>query len=349
MRLACLGLLLACAGCASGEAGPRAVGVAAGNAHSCVLDDTGRVRCWGANHFGQLGDGTTHGRLSPVEVVGLPADVVAIDAQGDTTCALDAGGAVWCWGHNHHGQLGDGTTEPRNRPALVQGLPPIEAISAGAAHVCAVDDEAGVWCWGWNGTGQLGDGTTDDRHAPTRARFANGAVAIEAGHLVSCAIDATRRVACWGHAPDAPDEPVAGVVDVANGADHTCAALVGGGVRCWGAEPGGTATPAPDEPYPLPDVRGVVAAVDHVCATDGAGGAFCWGKNDGGQLGDGTHAMHRMPSRVASTESIVAVAVGDAHSCAVDEDGGAWCWGRNDLGQLGDGTGIDSLIPVQPE
>ncbi|NTX05516.1 chromosome condensation regulator RCC1 [Myxococcus sp. CA040A] len=96
--------------------------VRAGNSFTCALDAEGRVRCWGLNGDGQLGDGTRIHRAAPVEVTALGDDVVDLSAGATSTCAVMRDGQVRCWGANALGQLGDGTQSDRVEPAVVQGL-----------------------------------------------------------------------------------------------------------------------------------------------------------------------------------------------------------------------------------
>ncbi len=88
--------------------------------HMLALKGDGRVWAWGDNSLGQLGDGATINRLTPVAVSGL-SNVTAIAADGSHSLALTRDGRLWAWGYNGSGQLGDGTTASRATPALVPG------------------------------------------------------------------------------------------------------------------------------------------------------------------------------------------------------------------------------------
>ena len=97
--------------------------IAVGGHHVCALTTAGAVKCWGENDWGELGDGTTTNRLTPIDVFGLGDGVAAIAGGGDYTCALTDGGGVKCWGVNGSGQLGDGTTTNRLTQSASPGLP----------------------------------------------------------------------------------------------------------------------------------------------------------------------------------------------------------------------------------
>ena len=138
--------------------------ITAGSEHTCAVV-AGRVKCWGTNASGQLGDGTNFDRNTPVNISGPSGGVTAITAGSEHTCALTTDGAIWCWGANFSGQLGDGTNVNRNTPVNVSGLSEgVAAIAAGAEHTCALTTGGAIWCWGANFSGQLGIGTNEKRN-----------------------------------------------------------------------------------------------------------------------------------------------------------------------------------------
>ena len=141
--------------------------VSAGSSHTCALTTAGGLKCWGFNTEGQLGDGTTTFRSTPVDVVGLTSGVAGVSAASFDTCALTTAGGLTCWGSNNFGELGDGTTTAHNTPADVVGLTTgVAAVSAGTLHTCAVTTTGGLKCWGRNVSGQLGDETSITRTTP---------------------------------------------------------------------------------------------------------------------------------------------------------------------------------------
>jgi hypothetical protein len=188
------------------SSGVVAIGASKGEGHTCAVMSGGGVKCWGGNFLGQLGDGTTTNRLSPVDVVGL-SGVTAISLGGASTCALTGGGGVKCWGSI----LPSLTLTPVDVAGLSSG---VSAISIGGAHTCALLTGGGVKCWGSNnifgpGLGLVGDGTIYDQPTPVDVvGLSSGVVQIEAGDHNDCALLASGRVMCWGdgvgHADFAP-------------------------------------------------------------------------------------------------------------------------------------------------
>ena len=151
------------------------------------MTNAGGVKCWGDNEYGQLGDGTTTDRLTPVEVSGPTSDVMMVAAGKYHTCAVTNVGGVKCWGKNDNGQLGDGTTTQRLTPVDVSGLTSgVTAIAASWFRTCAVTNAGGVKCWG---AGYLGDGMTAQRLTPVDVSgLTSGVTAIAAGIFNTCVV-----------------------------------------------------------------------------------------------------------------------------------------------------------------
>ncbi len=369
----------------SGGGGGGGVGVArwlvvdGGGRHSCAIDASARLHCWGDNVHGQLGHGDTAERSVPAEVGGAP-DMRAVAAGFNHTCAIAVDRTLWCWGDASHGALGLGSTDPldsRTVPAQVGSNNDWAAISAGYHRTCAINTAGALFCWGHNGSGQLGDGTAIDRASPTRVGAASdwsfvsvGGGWLDPGIEAPGAVCGVRAGAlyCWGENEDgqvgdgttldcqapvriAATEDWAGVRTF--GA-HTCALTTGGAVQCWGAnERGqlgdgtslGRTTPAPVSGL------GVAAALGggagHSCALAAGGGLTCWGDDGRGQLGSTAAAGSSAgPVAVAGAWSTVASA-GGPHACGIRVDGELACWGHNIFGQVGDSTHTDRHVPVR--
>jgi alpha-tubulin suppressor-like RCC1 family protein len=152
------------------------VEVAAGAHHSLALKSDGTVMAWGRNTEGQLGDGTTTSRTTPVIVNGLTR-IVAIAAGNDSSFAiksLPSGGntryILYAWGLNY-GNFGNGTNTGAIVPQHV--LNDVKAVATSncdrytlGAHSLFLTEDGRIWASGYNSKGQLGDGTFTDRVSP---------------------------------------------------------------------------------------------------------------------------------------------------------------------------------------
>jgi alpha-tubulin suppressor-like RCC1 family protein len=126
-------------------------------AHSCALTAAGQAYCWGANSYGQLGDGTTVDSRVPVAVTGS-LTFKSIAVGGVHTCGLTTGGLVYCWGWNDRGTLGDGTFAERHAPTKVVGSVTFEQLEASANLTCGRTAVGSIYCWGNNAFEQIGAG-----------------------------------------------------------------------------------------------------------------------------------------------------------------------------------------------
>ncbi|MDQ0059920.1 RCC1 domain-containing protein [Paenibacillus harenae] len=171
--------------------------ISAGAAHNLAINSDGTVWAWGENLFGQLGDGSTTDRHTPVQVQGLDS-VTAIFAGTWHSLALKSDGTVWVWGGNDHGQLGDGTTTIHTVPVQLPSITDVVYVAAGYKYSMAVKSDGTVWAWGENRFGQLGDGSTTDRHTPVQVQGLDSVTAIIAGTWHSLALKSDGTVWAWG-------------------------------------------------------------------------------------------------------------------------------------------------------
>ena len=161
-------------------AGKTLTQVTGGGAQICALGSTGAAYCWGANYYGELGDGSTADSSVPVAVdtSGLLAGKILIQVTagelGAQTCAVDDTGTAYCWGDNQYGQLGDGTTSNSSVPVAVDATgvlagKTVTKITVGGSHTCAADAAGAMYCWGGNAYGDLGDDTGASSSVPVLA------------------------------------------------------------------------------------------------------------------------------------------------------------------------------------
>ena len=325
--------------------------ISAGRWHTCALTKQGRIKCWGDNSFGQLGDGTTVQRNSPVDVIGFETDGAAVVAGASHTCARTTSGAVRCWGRNDYRQVGDGTTTDRSTPVPVAGLTGgVVEIAAGSFHSCALSSTGSLRCWGDNSWAELGDGTTSERTEPVQViDLVDGIVGLDAGSLTTCAWTSAGSVQCWGANVDGElgngsssqrPTPVqvqgltAGVRTLALGSDHSCALTTSGAVKCWGSNFAGQLADGTTvdrlTPVDATDVDAIVVEIaayrTRNCVLLNPAGAACWGIE--------------LPVQPVAEVPVDArrLLFGELHRCILTASGGVKCWGPNSDGQIGDGS-----------
>ncbi len=178
-----------------------AVQVDSGGEHTCARTKTGKVRCWGRNYKGQLGNGGPISHLNktyvPKDVKGL-VDAVDMSSSNNHVCAVRAKGGVVCWGYNNQGQLGDGSLTSRSAPVPVFALKDAIQVSANGSHTCALRKTGTVACWGYNNAGQLGNGNKYKSTAPLPVAGLDGVIEVSAGDSHTCALRKNGEVRCWG-------------------------------------------------------------------------------------------------------------------------------------------------------
>lgn len=180
-----------------------------GNHHTCAITTAGQLQCWGSNHQGQLGNGTTSASpsTSPVPIdTGETYAAVSIGSGflRGFTCGLTTGKKIKCWGNNGAGALGVGDTVARTSPTPVDAVTDYKKLSLKGEISCAVTEAGRLRCWGYNFYKMVGDGTTTNRTSPVdidaSRTYADINLGSEAGsRSANCAIeDVTNRLRCWG-------------------------------------------------------------------------------------------------------------------------------------------------------
>lgn len=302
--------------------------------YTCATLFDGGVKCWGANHYGQLGNGSfigggsLWGIATPIDVLHYNdarlLEVTTVATGGGHACALLAGGGISCWGASGDGQLGNSefVTGPNSTiPSPVVAIDGnILQLAAAERHTCALTAKGTVKCWGDNQWGQLGDGTYRDRPTPVAVvQLGAPAVAIDAGSLYTCALTSLYAVKCWGAGPF-PGSPSCG----------------SGSFDCS------------NTPVAVPGLESGIAALStgalHICVLSEAGGVRCVGSNGYGQLGNGIGGSGSSAYYSASpvqvmglSTGVAGITAGGVHTCAILVTGRAKCWGGNFSGQLGTG------------
>lgn len=268
--------------------------ISAGDHHACATLATGAVRCWGYGEAwaGELGTGDCQAEAQDCEAswdtavdINFGGSAVHVEAGGWSTCVLTDLGTVRCWGEN--GALGNLYPEENlgddESPAVADDVDvggPVVQLVVGARHRCVLLDSGAVRCWGENWGGTLGLGHTEtigDDEPPAAAGDVDvGAdvVQIAAGANHTCALTTTGSVRCWG-------DNVYGQLGYAD-----CMATEWGDPSC---NVGDDETPASKGDVDLGGtVTRIFAGGDHTCALLDTGAIRCWGANNYGQLGYGT-------------------------------------------------------------
>ncbi len=174
--------------------------VTGGGFFSLALMPDHKLKAWGANESGQLGDGSYTDRPAPVDVSSVLSNVIQVSAGWKHAVALTSAGTVWTWGDNASGEIGNGITSTVgvNVPVQVAGLSNVIAVSAGDRYTAILKGDGTVWSWGWNGFGQLGDGTFTDRSSPVQAVGLTNVIAIAARDYHTIVIKSDGSVWAWG-------------------------------------------------------------------------------------------------------------------------------------------------------
>ncbi len=294
--------------------------VAAGAGHGLVVQN-GAVYGWGNNAEGALGDGTYTNQTSPVlTTLSLLSSGVSTVAAGAYHSLAVKGGAVYAWGYNYYGQVGNNSLDNQTSPVqiAVSTLMTVSAVAAGTDHSLAINSGK-AYAWGRNDNGQIGDASTTDRLTPVpiAASTLTNVAAVAAGGNHSLALH-NQQVYAWG-------DNAYGEIGDGTTTQRTAPATVSGLTSAT-----------------------AIAAGNYFSLAVQCGAVWAWGDNTYGQLGFDplSVAGSSLPVLALARSDIVQVAAGSESSYALASDGTLWVWGDNSAGELGLGYFSDTFAPV---
>ncbi|BDR54406.1 hypothetical protein KIMH_05170 [Bombiscardovia apis] len=302
--------------------------------HTLAIGDDNNLYAWGNNDYGEIGDGTTQTRLTPIRITtpnGVKFTQIATGGYGYHSLALGTDGYAYSWGYNKSGQLGLGDTTNRYTPTkipLPAGVSRFTSVQAGFAHSMALGDNGKVYTWGSNFdfyVGMLGVGDTNNRLAPTPVvgiPLGVRIISISTQYYHTLALGDNGVIYGWGwneHGELATGDTTTqlSAVAVASPTGYKWTSVHAGG---WSSS-----------------------------ATASDGNTYKWGFQGWGQFGDGTGNTGKETSTIVTRPTRVTVnlpggikirsmALGGLHTLVLGDDNKTYVWGWNGYGQLGNST-----------
>ena len=336
--------------------------------------------------FGALG-GTVVSADELEPLASTEVHFTELNGGANQNLAIGEDGKLYGWGFNGQGRVGDGTTENRLSPVILDaGSLAFTQVSAGNAHSLGLTADGDVYGWGAGTQGKLGDGTTADHLSPSPASGLPAEttfVQVDAGKYHSLALSDAGQIYGWGAnsrgqlgngttVVDVPQPTLAptpeGVafVKIAGGEQHSVALAADGTVYSTGYNNSGqlgtgdTTASSVFVPVSFAGVLPEGVKIVDIAAGESSftlaladnGVVYGWGYNNNGQLGNGTTVNSSVPVAVTAPEGVAfsSIDAGRNWSIARATNGSTFAWGNNRYGQLGNGqagTGVTSPLPVQ--
>jgi len=302
--------------------------LAVGYHHTLAIKKDGSLWAWGHNIDGQLGDGTTIDRSTPVKIMDNVATVSAGNAH---TLAVKTDGTLWAWGSNYSGGLGDGTTTNKSKPVKI--MDNVATVSAGQDHTLAVKTDGTLWAWGDNNWGGLGDGTTTKRSTPFKVM--DNVATVSAGGYYSLAIKKDGSLWAWGcnftgqlgdgttiHR-STPVKIMDNVATVSAGSFHSLAIKIDGSLWAWGVnndgELGDGTTTERSTPVMIMDSIAFICARASTAVIKKDNSLWAWGRAFGDHILNDTKDT---PNKIM--DNVATVSANELNTLAIKTDGTLW-------------------------
>ena len=320
-----------------------------GNAYSYALRSDKTLFAWGNNAAGQLGDGTTINKSSPIQVPGSWNSI----ATGTThVAAIASDNTLWMWGLNSLGQLGLSDTINRSSPVQVAGS--WSTISSGLNYTLATNTTNLLWGWGLNASYQLGlnGGDTINRSSPTQIGTSNWTM-VSAGVSHVLAIDYSNKLYGWGTGSfgQGVNPARTSYIQVGGTSNNSTFALRSDGTLfLWGTFTNIlTSVTGKSSPAQLGTLSWASASTtgSNIYLIQSDGKLWGAGINGSGQLGVGDTISRSSLIQIDAGNSYITVSGGNLHVMAIKSDYTLWAWGFGTTGQLGIGSVITRSSPVQ--
>jgi len=312
------------------EAGQTWIDIGIDTYHTCAIDNSGDLYCWGNGEGGKTGHSESFTYRKPKKIDDAGKKWSSVSTGKYHTCAVDVNDDLYCFGYNSYGQLGNnqggnGISSYLPQKVEREGGATWKEVSSGETHTCAINSGDILFCWGRNNNEQLGVGdfVTEVCHdndpclkSPMRINVEN-------------------ESSIWS--------------DVSVGGDYTCAVKDDGKLYCWGESANklglGSDNPAPTDTPQLVEGEGWKAVSTgkengstHTCGTKTDDSLYCWGYNGAGQLGlSGSKNVPTLSENAKSKQWSI-LSLGKYYTCGITSDDELYCWGWNNDGMLGNGT-----------
>jgi alpha-tubulin suppressor-like RCC1 family protein len=287
--------------------------------HSAAIKTDGTFWMWGRNFTGQIGDGTTITRSSPVQV-GALTNWSQPAVGGGHMLAVKTDNSLWAWGNNASGQLGQNIAGNTSSPVQVGILTNWAQVTAGSDHSIAVKTSGTLWSWGFNHIGQLGQNiaTTINRSSPVQIGSLTNWSRVSEFYQSASAIKTDGTLWSWG-------------------------------LNAFGMIGDGTVVrrSSPVQVGAFTTWSDVAKGTHHTVAVTVNGALWSWGSGQYGQIGANNTIFRSLPIQVGTLTNWSQISAGFSHSLSAKTDGTLWAWGDSNAGRLGDGTVTRRSSPVQ--